>query len=98
MKYLLIALLTASLSSVSLANHHKDKEMEYDGEARMEKMSKKLDLDENQAAAMKELNEKYSADMKALREQHRKDMSNILNDEQMKKFMEMKEKRHNSMD
>ena len=90
MKYFLIAVLTVSLAGNAFAGHHKDKE--YDSEAHMEKMSKKLDLDESQAAAMKELHEQYRADKQALREKYRQAMSDILNDEQMEKFLEMKKK------
>ena len=38
--------------------------------------------------------DKYSASKKVLREQHHQDMSNVLNAEQMNKYIEMK-KRHN---
>lgn len=90
MKYLLIAAMTLSLSGLAYADGHGHKG--HDGKSYMDKMVKKLELNEEQQSAVKQLHEQYRAEKKALREQHHQDMSEVLNAAQMEKYLKMKKK------
>ena len=92
MKYFLIAILATSLVSAAFAGHHGHKGK--NGAAYIEKLSKKLDLSEEQAEAIKQLQQQYRTDKQALRQQHHQDMSKVLDAEQMEKYLEIKKKRH----
>jgi Spy/CpxP family protein refolding chaperone len=96
MKYFLIAVMTVGLSGVAYADGHGDKG--HDGKSSMDKVSKRLELNEDQELAVKRLYEQYRADKQALREQYHEDMSEVLNAKQMEKYLKMKKKRkHNKV-
>lgn len=91
MKYFLIVVMVLSLSGITYADGHNDKG--HGGKSYMDKVSKKLELNEDQELAIQQLHEQYRADKQALRKQHHQDVSEVLNAEQMEKYLKMKKKR-----
>lgn len=94
MKYFLIVVMALSLSGITYADGHSDKG--HDGKSYMDKVSKKLELNEDQELAIQRLHEQYRADKQALREQHHQDMSEVLNAKQMERYLKMKKKRNHN--
>ncbi len=96
MKTLISAILITLLSLTAVAGGHSDKQ----GHNRMEKMIKKLDLNEQQAQQVQDILDSNKAERKAIREQMEalrektnQELSQVLTGEQMDKLTSMQEKR-----
>ncbi|ARN72773.1 Spy/CpxP family protein refolding chaperone [Oceanicoccus sagamiensis] len=96
MKLLISAILIALFSLSAVAGSHSDKS----GDHRMEKMIKKLDLNEQQEQQVRAIMDSNKAERKAIREQMQalrdktnQELSKVLTGEQMDKLTRMQEKR-----
>lgn len=94
MKILTVLALTLCLSTHAVTGGHNEKNTG-DQSAYMNKLVKKLDLTEDQASALKASHANYKAEKKVLREQYRSEIREILNKEQLEKYLRMKEKHRN---
>ena len=97
MKIFSIIALSLVLSTNALAGSHGNKG-KHDDERYLQKLTEKLELSEDQAAAVSQLHSQYKADKKALRETYRNDLREVLSKEQLEKYLKMKEKRRQKKD
>ena len=87
-----VAAMTLSLSSITYASGSDHSYKGHDGKSYIDKIVKKLELNQDQQSAVKQLHEQYRAEKKALREKHHQDMSEVLNAKQMEKYLKIKKK------